>query len=387
MKNIALLGSTGSIGVNTLKVIARHPREFRVVGLGAHTNIELLARQVLKFRPEFVHLNDAAYIPALRSKLGSYRKVKFFVGSAGFKGAFSGRRIDRIVLAIGGSGALVPLWVAVEHGIPVALANKEALVMAGALVMEAVRKRNIPLIPIDSEQSAIWQCLHGQEYRALKTLYLTASGGPLREHSRRQLTTVTPKEVLRHPRWKMGRKITVDSATLMNKGLEVIEAMHLFGVGLKNIRVLVHPEAIIHSMVEFIDGVVLAQLAVADMRIPIQYALSYPRRLPAASQALDFSRLGALHFEKPDFARFPCLGLAYAAAREGGTAPCVLNASDEVCVEHFLRSQIGFSAIPRVIERVLSRNRNAGSASIQDILAADNWARAETLAQISRLHR
>ncbi|MDD5255412.1 MAG: 1-deoxy-D-xylulose-5-phosphate reductoisomerase [Candidatus Omnitrophica bacterium] len=383
MKNIVVLGSTGSIGVSTLDVVRRLPGHFRVLGLGAHSNTGLLARQVRAFHPEFVVLSDEAHALKLKKTLGTRGRLKYFVGADAYPRVFSDKRIDRVVLAIGGSGALAPLWAAVERGISVALANKEALVMAGRLIMAQARRHKAEIIPIDSEQSAIWQCLFGQDKRALKNLYLTASGGPLRDYNAARLAAVTVRQVLDHPRWKMGKKITVDSATLMNKGLEVIEAMHLFGVKPAVIKVLVHPEAIIHSMVEFTDGVLLAQLSATDMRIPIQYALSYPARLPGRLAGVDFAGLGALHFEQPDFRRFPCLGLAYAVAAEGGTAPCVLNAADEVCVDFFLRKKTGFLDIPRVIEKVLGRHRARQNPSISDIFAADGWARQEALSVLS----
>ena len=289
------------------------------------------------------------------------------------------RRIDRVVLAISGSAALPPLLKAIESGKDVALANKEALVMAGPLIMRLAAKNKVKILPIDSEQSAIWQCLEGQDRPKLKEIYLTASGGPFLNLEKKQFKNITPRQALAHPRWKMGRKISVDSATLMNKGLELLEAMYLVGVAPEKIKILIHPESIVHSMVEYVDGSVIAQLSVTDMRIPIQYALSYPERLPApaAFKALDFYRLKTLNFAKPDFKKFPCLKLAYQAACDGGTTPCVLNAANEVSVSEFLKRRLRFTFIPLVIEKVLARHRNIKNPGLKDILAADNWARRQ----------
>ena len=250
--------------------------------------------------------------------------------------------------------------------------------MAGPIIMKLARNANVRIKPVDSEQSAIWQCLEARDHKTLKHIYLTASGGPFRRMPLRQLKKISVRDALCHPRWKMGKKVTIDSATLMNKGLELFEAMYLFGVSAEEVKVLVHPEAVIHSMVEFIDGVVMAQLSITDMRIPIQYALSYPQRLRADTlPALDFVKLARLCFEKPDFGRFPCLRLAYEAAREGGTVPCVLNAANEIGVDAFLRQGLDFMGIPRVVERVLERHRKKESPDLLDIFSADAWARQE----------
>jgi len=280
-------------------------------------------------------------------------------------------------LAISGSAALLPLLNAIDSGKDVALANKEALVMAGPIIVRQARTKKTMIIPVDSEQSAIWQCLDGEDKSKLKNIYLTASGGPFRNAPKKDFKNISVKRVLRHPTWKMGRKISVDSATMMNKGLEVLETMFLFDVGVEKIKVVIHPESIIHSMVEFIDGVVIAQLSATDMRIPIQYALSYPQRLPSGLTSMDFYKLGKLNFEKPQFSRFPCLGLAYRVAREGGAAPCALNAANEVCVEEFLNKRLDFISIPKVIEKVLGKHKNIGNPDLNDILATDSWARQE----------
>jgi 1-deoxy-D-xylulose-5-phosphate reductoisomerase len=280
----------------------------------------------------------------------------------------------------------MPLWEAIDNGKDIALANKEALVMAGPIIMKKAAKQKIKIIPIDSEQSAIWQCLDGQDESKLKNIYLTASGGPFRQIARKDLKSIPVVRVLRHPRWKMGKKISVDSATLMNKGFELLEAMYLFNVEPRKIKILIHPEAIIHSMVEFIDGVILAQLSVTDMRIPIQYALSYPDRLCNTSPSLDFLKLRELTFQRPDFKRFPCLGLAYAVAEQGGTAPSVLNAADEISVAEFLKRRISFLSIPKIIGKVLEGHHNKREPDLKDILEADNWAREETYRVIKKLN-
>ena len=373
MKNIAILGSTGSIGKSALEVVRRFPDEFRVVAISANSNIDLLNRQMREFHPKLICVIDAAASLALRSKAG--RGVRVLSEDAGLLELCRDKRVDTVLISISGSGALPPLVTAIQHGKDIALANKEALVMAGSIIMEMAARKNVRIIPIDSEQSAIWQCLEGEDRSRLRNIYLTASGGPFRETGASDLKNISVKKVLQHPRWKMGRKITVDSATLMNKGLELLEAMFLFDVAADKIKVVVHPEAIIHLMVEFVDGVVMAQLSATDMRIPIQYALSWPRRLGHSAQYLDLARLGSLHFEKPDFKKFPCLGLAYRVARELGTYPAVLNAANEVCVEEFLKENLGFTVIPKVVERVLDKHRLIRKPNLEDIQEADSWAR------------
>jgi 1-deoxy-D-xylulose-5-phosphate reductoisomerase len=307
-------------------------------------------------------------------------------GESGLLELCSDRRIDTVVISISGSSALPPLLTAIEHAKFIALANKEALVMAGNIIMKLASRKKVNIIPIDSEQSAIWQCLQGEEKSDLQNIYLTASGGALRKMSVKGLKKVSVDEVLEHPRWSMGRKITVDSATMMNKGLELLEAMSLFGVPCEKIKIIVHPEAVVHSMVEFVDGVVMAQLSVTDMRIPIQYALTYPERLENKLPRLDFQNLGALHFEKPDFKKFPCLGLAYRAAGELGTMPAAMNAANEASVEEFLKNNIGFLTIPKVIERVLDKHRNIRNPGLEDILEADSWARRQARNVIAKLN-
>lgn len=321
--------------------------------------------------------NEAAALK-LRKRLNS-GSVKLLTGEEGLEQIAQDKAVDQVLLAISGSAALPPLLKAIDCAKPVALANKESLVMAGPIIMARAQKKGARIIPIDSEQSAILQCLDGRDKTKLKNIYLTASGGPLRNIARSRLRNISVGEVLEHPRWKMGKKITVDSATLMNKGLEVLEAMFLFGVGIDKIKVVIHPEAIIHSMVEFIDGVILAQLSVADMRVPIQYALSYPGRLSLSRGvgSVDFYKLKALHFQKADTQKFPCLSLAFEAARQLGTMPAVLNAANEVCVEAFLARKLKFGLIPEIISKVMRRHANKKSPDLSDILGADSWARQE----------
>jgi 1-deoxy-D-xylulose-5-phosphate reductoisomerase len=383
MKRIAILGSTGSIGKSTLEVVSRFPSDFKVAGLTTNSRIDILYRQIKKFKPFFVCVKEHAQARRLASKIGS--GVKVFSGQEGLLQLLEDARIDQVVMAISGSAALGPLLKAIENGKDVALANKEALVMAGPIIMNKARKRKVEIIPIDSEQSAIWQCLVGQDIARLKNIYLTASGGPFRKLSKKRFKEISVKEALRHPRWKMGEKITVDSASLMNKGLEVLEAVYLFNVAPEKIKIVIHPESIIHSMVEYIDGVVLAQLSVTDMCIPIQYALTYPQRYSGGKAALDFYNLKRLNFEKPDFHKFPCLELAYRAAIVGGTMPCVLNAANEVSVSEFLKEKLDFVAIPKVIDKVLERHTNITCPDMTDVLESDMWARNEAYRAIERM--
>ncbi len=373
MKNIAILGSTGSIGQNALRVIKAFPDDFRVVALTANSNVALLKKQVELFHPELVCVVDESAAVKLKHSISP--AVKFFSGERGLLELLKHEKIDKVVLSITGSKALEPLLTAIDNKKEVALANKESLVIAGSLVMRRARRENVNIIPIDSEQSAIWQCLRNENKEKIRKVYLTASGGPFFRLSKNKLKTIKAFSALRHPRWRMGKKITIDSATLMNKGLEFLEAMSLFDLRPKDIGVLVHPEAVIHSMVEFIDGVIMAQLSVTDMRIPIQYALSYPERLPNRLKGVDFINLKSLNFAAPDLSKFPCLGLAYQAAKDSGTMPCVLNAANEVGVDAFLKGSISFFGIASVIEKVLSCHKNIENPALSDIYAVDEWAR------------
>lgn len=384
MKRIAILGSTGSIGLNALGVIRHLPNEFKVVGLSTNCNVGILSKQINEFRPKVACINDHAAVMGMASSVKS--RTRIVTGSQGLREIIQTEEVDLVLIAISGSSALAPLLEAIEAGKTIALANKEALVMAGHLIMEQARKRNVKILPIDSEQSAIWQCLEHADRDKLKQIYLTASGGPFVNVDRKALKDICVSKAVRHPRWKMGRKISVDSATMMNKGLEILEAMALFDVGIDKIKVLIHREAIIHSMVEFVDGVVMAQLSATDMRIPIQYALTYPDRLKANIASIDFAKIGSLHFQRPDLKKFPCLGLAISAATKGGTMPAVLNAANEVSVNEFLRGRLKFTLIPTVISRVLDDHSNNKNATFKNILAADEWARRRATFIIERLN-
>ncbi|MFH1407139.1 MAG: 1-deoxy-D-xylulose-5-phosphate reductoisomerase [Candidatus Omnitrophota bacterium] len=372
MKRIALIGSTGSVGKQVLEVVSLHRGEFRVVALSANTNIELLKKQAIKFRPDIIAIGDESLAGSLKAT-----GAKVLKGKQGIIEAASYKNADLVVISIVGSGALLPTIEAIKSGHAVALANKECLVMAGGIITALAKRNRTRIIPIDSEHSAIFQCIQGRERQELKKIYLTGTGGPLKDIAKNKFDKLSVKEVITHPRWSMGRKISVDSATLMNKGLEVIEAHWLFGIGIDDIKVLIHPQAIIHSMVELADGSVLAQLGITDMRLPIQYALSYPERLKNTLPSLDFSSHTKLTFEKPDFEKFPCLSLAYEAAKKAGTAPAVLNAANEELVRLFLERKIKLSFIPKILEKILSSHRIKNKPGLPQILEADSWARQE----------
>jgi len=375
MKRLAILGSTGSIGRQTLEVVAANPERLRVYGLAAHRGVEVLRTQAETFRPAAVCLGD----PAVSAEGFS---VPILRGEAGLVALATDPAVDLVVVATSGAAGFAPTLAALRAGKQVALANKEVLVMAGELVMAAARAHDVVLRPIDSEHSALWQCLQGEELGAVERVILTASGGPFRDWSVEQMAAVTPAEALRHPTWQMGPKITVDSATLFNKGLEVIEAHWLFGLPYEQIAVVVHPQSIIHSMVEFHDGSVKAQLGRPDMRLPIQVALGYPDRLPARYTTLDWTQAGPLTFAPADEARFPCLRLAREAGAAGGTFPAVLAAADEVAVGLFLEEKIAFLDIPRLISGALEVHRPVGALTLETIRAADEWAREWVKAQL-----
>jgi 1-deoxy-D-xylulose-5-phosphate reductoisomerase len=373
--NVAILGSTGSIGINTLKVIDRFADRFKVVALTAYQNHELLARQAVKYAPDYVASADEG-IEYLKQNL-NLKKVKICNIDQDLSMIASLSTVDVVVIAMRGSAALMPFLAAVRSGKTVAPANKEALVVAGDIIMAEAKKYGARVIPIDSEQSAIYQCLEGQDRSKLKRVHLTASGGTLRLVPKNYFDRLSVREILNHPRWKMGPKITVDSATLMNKGFEVIEAQKLFGLSADDIEVVIHPEAIIHSMVEFVDGSVIAQLGITDMRLPIQYALTHPERLDTGLEGLDFAQLKSLNFAKPDFEKFPSLKLAFHVARKGGTLPCVLNAADEEAVEAFLNGEIKFTKIYTIVEKVVLAHKIKKDPDLETILDVDAWARQE----------
>lgn len=375
-KKITILGSTGSIGTSALDVIEKHSEEFSVAALASRSNVNLLARQARRFRPGFVAICDKEKYRALKSALSGL-KIKVECGSDAVEEAAKYDKADMVLAAISGSAGLIPTLAAVESKKTVAIANKEPLVMAGGIITERARKNQTRLIPVDSEHSAIFQSLRGNSISELRRIYLTGSGGPLRKVASGKFGGLSPRQVINHPRWKMGKKISVDSATLMNKGLEVIEAMWLFDVGVEKIEVLIHPEAAIHSMVEFIDGSIIAQLSITDMRLPILYAFSYPRRVESSFPSVDFVKLGRFTFDEPNMKKFPCLSMAYAAAKKAGSHPVVLNAANEEAVLAFLAGNIKFTRIPEIIEKVLSLHDGRVNPSLEEILKIDAWARQE----------
>ncbi|MDH3802988.1 MAG: 1-deoxy-D-xylulose-5-phosphate reductoisomerase, partial [Deltaproteobacteria bacterium] len=349
MKRIAILGSTGSIGRSALQVVEQFPDRLQVVALAAGRNIDLLAEQIHRFRPRLAAVFDLQLAKDLTSRLQPGIEVEVVAGSQGYQQVASCAEAEMILSSMVGAAGLIPTLSAIRAGKDVALANKETLVMAGALVMGEVRRSQVELLPVDSEHNAIFQAMEGHRREDLKRILLTASGGPFLNMPKEQLESVTPTQALAHPNWAMGPKISIDSATLMNKGLEVIEAKWLFDVPVEKIDVHVHPQSIVHSMVEYIDGSVIAQMGIPDMRIPIAYALAYPERLELGLPRLDFFTVQTLTFQEPDLNRFPCLKLAFAACKAGGTMPAVLNAANEVAVQAFLDNRIPFSGIPRLV--------------------------------------
>jgi 1-deoxy-D-xylulose-5-phosphate reductoisomerase len=372
---VAIVGSTGSIGRQALEVVAASQDRFRVVALAAAQNVETLAAQARQFRPILAAVFDESLEPELKGRLEG-TDIRVAAGESGLLEVATLDEAAVVVGAVSGVAGLRPVLAAIYAGKRLALANKEPLVAAGGIVMSAARSAGAEIIPVDSEHSALFQCLLGHQREHIRRIILTASGGALRGLSPEELSRVTPDQALAHPTWRMGPKVTVDSATLMNKGLEVIEAHWLFGVPVDRIEVILHHQSIVHSLVEFADGATIAQLSQPDMRLPIQYALSYPERLPARWGALELARTGELTFGAVDRNRYPCLRLAYEAARRGGTAPAALNAADEVAVEAFLAGRIGFMDIPRIIETVLSRHTPEPADTLERVIAADADARA-----------
>lgn len=373
MKQIAVLGSTGSVGLNALRIVRTHPDQFQVTALAVRKSAEELYKQALEFKPSLVCLYESEKVEWLTTKLKPYG-IRVTTGDEGLVAVSTLRGLDVVLFAVVGAVGLKPILAAVRAGKSVAVANKEPLVMAGGLLMKEAKRCKANVFPVDSEHSALWQCLEGHSSESVKKLILTSSGGPFRKRTG-DFKNITPREALKHPCWKMGPKITIDSATMMNKGLEVIEAVNLFGMPSEKIDVLIHPESIIHSMVEFVDGSHLAHLGVTDMRLPIQYALSYPDRLVNHLPTLDLARVSRLHFEKANTRRFPCLELGYSASRSGGTMPAVLNAANEIAVASFLGHEIGFTDIPRVIEKTMDKHRTIQSPGLEAVLDADQWAR------------
>lgn len=382
MKLISILGSTGSIGTQTLDIVAQYPEQFQVVGLSCGSNIQLLAEQIREFRPQIVALKDENQIISLKEAIKNLDYSPILLG--GEEGVVEVARYGNaqtVVTGIVGCAGLLPTIAAIKAGKDIALANKETLIAAGPVVLPLVEKHGVKLLPADSEHSAIFQCLQGVPLGGLRRIILTASGGSFRDLPLEKLSSVTVSDALKHPNWSMGRKITIDSATLMNKGLEVIEAHYLFGLDYQHIDIVIHPQSIIHSLIEVQDTSVLAQLGWPDMRLPLLYALSWPERIKTDWPTLDLVKVGNLTFREPDHQKYPCMQLAYAAGKEGGAMPAVLNAANEQAVALFLEEKISFLAIPQLIEHCCENftNQNTTSPSLEDILKADQWARKEVI--------
>ena len=380
-KAISILGSTGSIGTQTLDIVRSHPDKFRVVGLAAGRNIELLAAQVAEFQPEIVATHDESLLAELKERIKAFPQVQVIAGKEAIAEVARYGDSESVVTGIVGCAGLLPTIAAIEAGKDIALANKETLIAGGPVVLPLIEKHGVKLLPADSEHSAIFQCLQGVPEGGLRRIILTASGGAFRDLPVEKLASVTVKDALKHPNWSMGQKITIDSATLMNKGLEVIEAHYLFGKDYDDIDIVVHPQSIIHSLIEVQDTSVLAQLGWPDMRLPLLYALSYPDRIYTEWEKFDLVKAGDLTFREPDHHKYPCMNLAYAAGRAGGSMPAVLNAANEQAVALFLEEKIEFLDIPRLIEKVCDRHtaENKTTPSLEDILHADQWARQEVL--------
>ncbi|MCA1624401.1 MAG: 1-deoxy-D-xylulose-5-phosphate reductoisomerase [Acidobacteria bacterium] len=385
MRSISILGSTGSIGCNTLKVVEHLRDEFRVVALGAGKNVEKLAEQVLRFEPELVAVENETCAEDLLRRISNFKSQipKIVVGEQGLIEVATIVEAETVVSATVGAVGFVPTLRALEAGKRVALANKETLVMAGELMTKVARENRAEILPVDSEHNAIHQCLRGESKEEVKRLILTASGGPFRTKSKQEIENATREEALNHPTWNMGDKITIDCATLMNKGLEVIEAHWLFGFGANEVSVVVHPQSVVHSMIELIDGSIIAQLGVTDMRHAIQYALTYPKRQPNCQPPLDFARVSQLTFENPDLEKFPCLDLAYKALKIGGTMSAVLNAANEIAVQAFLDDKIRLSDIPKIIESVMNKHETKPVTSLENVLECDREARNEALCLVT----
>jgi 1-deoxy-D-xylulose-5-phosphate reductoisomerase len=383
MKTLAILGSTGSIGVQTLEIAARYPDRFRVVALAGGKNIRRMEEQIRRFQPDLASVGNEDQACQLRQNLSSF-PTRIRSGIEGLMEVATCTQARMVVSALVGSVGLLPTLAAAKEGKQIAIANKEALVMAGEILVRESRDGGASLLPIDSEHSAIFQVLAGHRKEEIRRILLTASGGPFLNIPREELKQVTPRQALNHPHWRMGKKVTVDSASLMNKGLEVIEARWLFGVPAEQIEVLIHPQSIVHSMIEYIDGSVIAQMALPDMRGPIAYALSYPERLDLHHPPLNLLETGPLTFQAVDGERFPALGLAYRALRTGGTMPAVLNGANETAVEAFLEERIGFLQIPRLIQETMERHQTRQTISLEDILHAHAWAQQEARKIINR---
>ena len=385
MKKITILGSTGSIGLSTLDVIKKNPGRFQVVALAAGQNVKLLKKQIEIFKPKLVSVSTKENALKLRKDLTLNNKIKILYDKEGLNEIASFPSADIVVSAISGAAGLMPTLAAIDAGKDVALANKETMVMAGEIVNRRAKQKKVKILPVDSEHSAIFQCLRGEKIEYLKRIILTASGGPFLNFKVNELKQVKLNQALKHPRWKMGKKITIDSATLMNKGLEVIEAKWLFNLDIENIDVLIHPQSIVHSMIELIDGSVLAQMGIPDMRIPISYALTYPERIINDISSLNLLETEKLEFRQPDMKKFPFLRLAYEAGICGGTTPAVLNAANEIAVAAFLEQKIKFVDLPKIINKVLTAHVCGEDPSLESILNADSWARIKTTEILERI--
>ncbi|MDQ1330079.1 MAG: 1-deoxy-D-xylulose-5-phosphate reductoisomerase [Thermodesulfobacteriota bacterium] len=381
MKSLSILGSTGSIGTNALKIVEMFPDKFRVRVLAAKNNINVLAEQIRIFSPDFAVVFDEKSALMLKNNI-SGSGVEILFGNDAYRIAAAHPPVDMVIAAMVGSAGLIPVLSAIDAGKNIALANKETLVMAGEIVMKRAGEKGVKILPIDSEHSAIFQCLAGHRREDMHKILLTASGGPFLNLPLNEFDHISPENAMNHPTWQMGRKVSIDSATLMNKGLEVMEAAHLFGVSPEDIDVIIHPQSVIHSMVSYKDGSVIAQMGIPDMKGAIAYAISYPERLPIGQPPPDFESIGSFTFQKPDYEKFPCLALAYNAGKTGGTLPAVLNAANEVAVDAFLNRRISFRNIPEVIEKTMGRHFVIAYPELSDILEADIWARRITEEQI-----
>ncbi|MDR2773038.1 MAG: 1-deoxy-D-xylulose-5-phosphate reductoisomerase [Elusimicrobiota bacterium] len=385
MKKIVVLGSSGSIGIQALDVISKLKKDMAVVGLSVHSNIPLLKSQIKQFKPKAVSVNSPDEAKNLKEWLASNKlKTTVFYGKEGLEQLVSMKEADTVLAAIVGAACLAPLIKAIESGKTIALANKEVLIMAGYLITSLAKKHSVSILPVDSEHSAIFQCCIGENKSKIKKIILTASGGPFHKPNI-DFSKITLKDALAHPTWKMGKKITIDSATLMNKGLEAIEACVLFDVDIDKIEIVIHPQSIIHSMVEYVDGSIIAQMSKPDMRIPIQYALTYPDRIVSNLSGFDLAKFAKLEFYKPQFNKFPCLKLALKAARSGGTFPAVMNAANETAVKAFLDEKISFVSIAKIISKTMSAHKNTAGKDVETIINADDWARkyADNLIRIN----
>lgn len=374
MKHLSILGSTGSIGTQTLEIVRQFPNEFKIAGLTANKNSELLLKQIKEFKPKAAAIMDKSKADTLLN----FSSCRVYSGIDGINKIAAMSEADTVVNALVGSAGIEPTYSAVKNKKNIALANKETLVAAGSVIMDEVKKNNLSIMPIDSEHSAIFQCLNGENIKEVKKITLTCSGGPFKDWTKQQLENATVQDALNHPTWNMGNKITIDSATLMNKGFEVIETHWLYGIGYEKIKIAVHPQSIVHSLVEFIDKSVIAQLGLPDMKVPIQYALSHPKRFPNLLTSLDLAKIRLLEFREPDFDMFPCLNYAYEAGAVGGTMPAVMNASNEAAVNAFLENKIRFLDIQTIIKKMMERHKVIKNPSLKDILEIDKKVKEET---------